>query len=192
MTLTGVALTGKERGPGSGLKIRKVRETSLRELVAETLRWDPDRCLRPGGERERDPPAGRGDTGELVEERDHVRERDEVEAAVGIRKVRSIGLLEGHAAGELRWRLAPGLLHHPRREVGADHLGLRESPRNEERAEAGAGSEVEPTRGLAVDVLQCLLEGSERVRAPHLVPARREVVELGAHQRPERSPEARP
>src|SRR5207247_9594520 len=76
-TLTRFALPGKERRSVARLDLRKVRESAALELGAQTGRIDVDRGSAATGEAEDDVSARDDDACELVDERDHVRERHE-------------------------------------------------------------------------------------------------------------------
>ena len=109
-TLEAIGSSGKERRRTAGLEVRKVRETVRAELAAQALGRDPDGCLGTCRERQDEVSAGSGHPGELVEERDHVGELNEIERTVLERQFRSIPLLEAHALNQLGWRVLPGLL----------------------------------------------------------------------------------
>src|SRR5204862_8342760 len=161
-TLLAVGLSGKERRPGAGLKVRKVRETALAELLPQALGRDPDRRLRATGEREEHVAARRCDAGELVEEWDHVRERDKVEGAGRERQVRGVRDLETHSLGELRRCRPAGLGDHLLRDVRPHDARCREAAGDREGREAGAGAEVEHAlrlRGQGVERLVQRREG---------------------------------
>src|SRR5438067_643052 len=127
----------------------------------------------------------------LVEERDHVRVRDEVERAVREGERGRIGELEVHAAGELRRELPARLGDHPLREIRSRHVRLRKATRERERAAAGSGAEVE---GSARRRRQLVERPFVRREVPLLedrVPARGQRLELPPRQRTEEAPQAR-
>ena len=68
-----------QRDPGLDIELRKVRESAAAELTPEALERHVDRRLRATREGEERMAARRGHAIELVEERDHVGVRDEVE-----------------------------------------------------------------------------------------------------------------
>src|ERR1051325_9319273 len=189
--LTPDGFAGKKRGFGACLKVRKVREPTRSELCAQPFRRDPDRRVRPAGEREDHRAARRRDPCELVEERDHVGERDELERAVLVGQLRSIGLLEAHAVGELRGRVPACERDHLLRDICADDLRFREAPRQRKGCEARARPEVEgPPRRLRKG-RKCLLERREGLIGAQLVPAWRKPVELPADRAAEGTPQDR-
>src|SRR5207244_5098391 len=101
-----LALSADERGTGTRRKFRKIREAAGAQLALQALGRHPDRRLSAGREAEEHESARAHDTGELVEERDHVAERHEVECAVLVREVGRIGGLEAQQLRELGRQLA--------------------------------------------------------------------------------------
>ena len=128
----------------------QVRKSSPGKLGAQALRRHPDRRLRPDGERDDRPAGRRGHPSQLVEERDHVRERHEIELAVRVGEV-------GASARSKRMRpassgaTAAGLVDHRRREVlDADDLRVGTPLRATARA-AGARPEIEHVSRRALE-----------------------------------------
>ena len=71
------------------------------QLSPQPVGRDVDRRVGAPRERQRERPSRRDDARELVEERDHVREDDELEIAVGNASADGVTDLEGDAALEL-------------------------------------------------------------------------------------------
>ena len=136
--------------PSPAASSSKRAEAQGAEAGAQRLR-QASRSACPGraNARRRAVPPGRGDAGELLEERDHVQEHDEVEAPSRERQGGGVGDVEAHPAGELGRKQPPGLVDHVRREVDADDLGLRVALGDQPGGRAGAGADVENVRGLA-------------------------------------------
>src|SRR4051812_20262188 len=82
-------------------KTPQIPRSPGRRAPPQQLGRDVDRSLGTPREREHERPARRGDACELVGERDHVREHDEVEVAVRKVERRGVADLEADAAGEL-------------------------------------------------------------------------------------------
>ena len=93
---------------------------------------------RPGDGGEHGRSARRRDAGQLVEERDHVQEDDEVERAVLERKLRGVGDVEPDAAGELGRQQVSGLFDHRGRQVDPHDVGLGKPLGGEAGSLAGA------------------------------------------------------
>src|SRR5204862_4534069 len=191
-TLARGALAGKERGPATGLELGEAVEAAPPELHAETLGVDEDRRLAATRVAEDDEAAGREDPCQLVEEGDHVRERDELEDVGLERQRRRVGELEANALGEVLRGLALRLGDHRLRDVDADHLGVREAPRHGERAVAGAGPDIERAARRRLDLLERVLVRSEVSGVAPRVPTRRQPVELAPERPAEETPERRP
>src|SRR5262249_24310096 len=121
------ALAGKQRVAATGVELRKLRESTPRELLAQPLGRHVDRGLGAAREGKQRIAAGRDEASDLVEEGDHVRVRDELERAVAERKRRRIGALVPNALAQLRRRIAPGVIEHRLRHVDADDLGVGET-----------------------------------------------------------------
>ena len=136
-------------------------------------------------------PAGRDEPGDLVEERDHVRVRNEVEGFVCVRERRRVGPLEADPARNLVGQLAPRLFEHPVGEIRTDDVCLRKSARDRQRAVAGAGADVERMRRRLRQCLERLLVRRQVIRTPDLVPARRQGLELAPHDAAKQPPEPR-
>src|SRR5436305_7118385 len=95
-TLIALRLPRKKRRAARRGQLFEPREAPPAELPPEPLGRHVDgRC---GSEREAedDAPPGRDEAADLVEERDHVRERDEVEGSVLEGKPRRVADLEAH------------------------------------------------------------------------------------------------
>src|SRR5436190_3194454 len=76
-----LTLLGQNNRPAPGRKLRKFLKTRPLESRAKALRRHVDRRLGTGREGDEHVSAGRRDPPELVEERNHVPQRDEVEGA---------------------------------------------------------------------------------------------------------------
>src|SRR5438552_5549073 len=73
--------TGQKCNAWTRPEVRYVQEAAPLELAPDTFEGHPDRRLRSPAVGDRDVASGRGDARELVEERDHVVERDQIERA---------------------------------------------------------------------------------------------------------------
>ena len=102
-SLRSMGLARKERVPRPGAELRKVREPARAELPAKAVRCGIDRRRRARRREDEHVPSRRNDATQLLEERDHVDERDELERGVRKRQRRRVGDLEPDAAGQLRW-----------------------------------------------------------------------------------------
>src|SRR5262249_41536843 len=133
-------LAGKQRRSGVGGKVRKIRKATPLELGAQSLGRHVDR--RPGPARECDDErtAGRKHSVELIEERDHVAEPDEVERGVTVWELRRIGDLETNPVAQVVVKVLARLLDHPLGDVSAGHLRPREATRDQERRTSGPGA----------------------------------------------------
>src|SRR5690349_451528 len=90
MRLRLIALRGKKSRPRACIEVRNVREAPPLELVSHAREGHVDRRALAHRERDDDAAAGCGDPRELVEERDHVAERHELERAVFVGKRRRV------------------------------------------------------------------------------------------------------
>ena len=152
----------------------------------------PDRRRGAHAVGDRDVAAGRGDARELVEERDHVVQRHEVERAVGVRQ-RATRRRRRSARARSSRAAAPRSII-PRRDVDARHLARRASARRRARATAPrAGAEVEHARRRgSTRVERGARSASELARATRgRVPLGREPVEVPRQRPPEEPPERR-
>src|SRR5262249_50470268 len=183
------ALTGNERVAPFRWDVPKVRESAAAELLPQPLRRNVDRRPGTAREREQDVTAPPGDTRDLVEERDHVRVRDEVEGAVCKRQRRRVRLLIRHV--QVGGCVATGLLEHRLRQVDTDDRRLGEARRQSDRASPRARADVEDARRRSRESVEPGVIRCERVLEPHGVPNRRERVELPAYDRTEELPEDR-
>ncbi len=111
--------------------------------------------------------------------------------ASGKGKLFGIGLLETDAARQLGRGQPPGLGEHRRREVDSDDLRSGIAPREQECRAAGSGAEVEDTAGLGFERVQRGLQRGEGLRAAHLIPVRRDPVELASASATGRAARAR-
>src|SRR5205823_14566134 len=185
-------LTGKERRSGVGGKVRKIREAAPRELGAQALRSDVDRGPSAARERHDQRSARRQQAVELVEERDHVAEPNEVEGRVGVQQLRGVGDLEANPVAQVVVEILACLLDHPLGEIGADNLGFREAASDQERGATGAGPEVEGPLRRRLDALERCFVGRVSVRRrAELVPLRREAIEDDAYRPAKQRPESR-
>ena len=108
--LTGVFPGGKDGDSLPGRELLDVAEADPFQPCTELLGRDPDRSLGATREGEDRPSARRGHPAQLLEERDHVLEDDEVELAGRKRETRAVGDLERDASRQLAREQAPRLL----------------------------------------------------------------------------------
>ena len=191
-SLKAVGFPGKKRRALPGGKFRKIGEAATTELLPQAFEWNVDRGLGTRGEAENRAPTWGEHARELVEERDHVRERDKTEGRVGVRKAGRVAFLETKTRRELGRRLAARRLDHCGREVDSDDLGLGKAPRDRQRAGAGARAEVEGLLRRFGERGERCFESGEVVGISHRVPARRESLELEPQQGAEEAPQSRP
>ncbi len=137
-------------------------------------------------------PPGGGDPRELLEERDHVQEHDEVEGAVREGERGGVGDLEAHAAGELGRKQPPRLVDHRR------ERDRRRRPRPPESARRRAAPPApSPCRRRArarrstLSRSRAAASGAAQAGPRPRVPAGREPVELDAQAAAEEAPETR-
>ena len=188
---TGVFPSGKERGAGTGGELLEVSEPDPLETGAKGLGRHPDRRLRSSGEREDRPPSGRRHTAELLEERDHVLEHDEIELPVGERKLGAVGHLEVDAAAQISRAEPLRLLDHLGGEVDADHLRLGEALGDDTRGLAAPSSEVESLPRRCGEPVEGRTERKQALRTDAGLPARGERPELPAQGSSKNAPERR-
>src|SRR5438067_8094285 len=137
-------------------------------------------------------PTRRDDAGELVEERDHVGERDEIERFVLVRESRSVSDLETDPRLLTGRNPSACACDHLLRQVGADDVRVWETPCDRERRTAGSRAEVEHTHRFGLNPLERRHVRRERIGGAHLVPHGRKSVELLAHERTKDAPQPRP
>jgi hypothetical protein len=103
-----------------------------------------------------------------------------------------VGYFETDALTELGRRQLPSLGEHRRSDVDPDDLRFGVAPREEERGPSGARPEIEHPARSRLDRVERSLERRERIAAAHLIPLRRDPVELPASQPTKQRPQPWP
>ena len=165
------------RCPDRQKTLQSPRNCGGRAPSAQPLGRNVDRRLRTAGEAEDDGAARRGHAGELIEERDHVRERHEVERPVSVRSWEASASSKRH--GRRAQRMSPpGAAASISGARSAPPPRSRETARDHECGPPSARSEVELLPWRAIQRLQRRLERVEGILAPHPTPHRGHAVEL--------------
>ena len=159
----GVVPGGKD-GDRSRCELLDVAEADLAEAGAELLGRDPDRSLGSPRRRRRSRCRPARHAAELLEERDHVLEDDEVEGSVRKRQARAVRDLEGDApassGGSRRFASSTiSVRDRPR------HLGVRERSAHDARGLPGPRAEIEHLAGRLVEPVEGRAERDEALRA---------------------------
>jgi hypothetical protein len=189
--LTGLLATGKKRTSLPGRDLLELAEADGSEPRSQRLGRDVDGRLGPAGRGKDDPTPLRRHPRELLEERDHVHEDDEVERSFIEWELVRVSDLEADAAGQLLRQQAVGLRDHLRREIDPRDVGLLELAGDETRGLTGSGAEIEHLARRFGQTLERRVERDQTLGADALLPDRREPVELGLEGSPKDPPEPR-
>ena len=137
------------------------------------------------GEADDDAAAGTQNAGELVEERDRIHGRDQVEAPSRERQRGRVGDFELDPAGELVREQPSRLRDHPGRDVDCDDMGSWIAPGERDCRNACPGAEIQHAGGRSRQGCERCLKGLEVAGRQPPFPDRRGQIE----QPPEWSPE---
>ena len=177
------AFLARRRCAGARVEVRNVRKPASLELAAHPRERHVDRRAIAHCERDDHAAPRRRHASELVEEGDHVAERDELERAVVVRERVRVRHVVVHVSAE-----PARLVDHAGREVGADDLRLRPRLRDDTRDATGARAEVEHRRGRLGERAERDLHRREPLVGDASLPRRCELVERPRHRPAEEPP----